>query len=109
MRQGAPRNVLQGLSSAYVLIFNAGRQDEGVYTLQARVSQARANVLAFELDDDSWAASVAFLISCSCRRFHRFSFSSLHFTVCVSCAMFHACRSEMQCAISVMFDVICDL
>ena len=53
MRQGAPRNVLQGLSSAYVLIFNAGRQDEGVYTLQARVSQARANVLAFELDDDA--------------------------------------------------------
>ena len=53
MRQGAPRTVLQGLSSAYVLIFNAGRQDEGVYTLQARVSQARANVLAFELDDDA--------------------------------------------------------
>lgn len=53
MRHGAPRNVLQGLSSAYVLIFNAGRQDEGVYTLQARVSQARANVLAFELDDNA--------------------------------------------------------
>lgn len=53
MRQGAPRTVLQGLSSAYVLIFNAGQQDEGVYTLQARVSQARANVLAFELDDDA--------------------------------------------------------
>jgi hypothetical protein len=41
------------LDSAYVLIFNAGQQDEGVYTLQGRAAQANAYVLAFELNDDA--------------------------------------------------------
>ena len=45
--------MLQGLSAAYVLIFNAGQQDEGVYTLQGRSSPASAYVLAFERDDDA--------------------------------------------------------
>jgi len=52
-RLGSPHSVLQGLDSAYVLIFNAGQQDEGVYTLQGRAAQANAYVLAFELNDDA--------------------------------------------------------
>ena len=35
-RSGACDIVMQGLNSAFVLIFNAGQQDEGVYTLQGR-------------------------------------------------------------------------
>ena len=52
-RLGSPHSALQGLDSAYVLIFNAGQQDEGVYTLQGRAAQANAYVLAFELNDDA--------------------------------------------------------
>ena len=51
---GQPENVLHGLQGAWVLIFNEGQHDEGVYTLQGRCSSnIRAYVLAFELTDDA--------------------------------------------------------
>lgn len=52
-RCGHPDNVLCGMNQAYVLIFNAGQHDEGVYTLQAQQSQVSAYVLAFESTDDA--------------------------------------------------------
>jgi hypothetical protein len=50
---GPPERVLRGLKAAYVLIFNAGMADEGVYTLQGQAAAASAYVLAFELTDDA--------------------------------------------------------
>jgi hypothetical protein len=54
---GKPYTVMQGLDAAWVLIFNAGREDEGVYTLQGRAvstsARASAYVLAFERTDDA--------------------------------------------------------
>ena len=51
---GEPSNVLSGIENAWVLIFNAGAQDEGVYTLQGETaSHAAAYVLAFERTDDA--------------------------------------------------------
>jgi hypothetical protein len=52
-RCGRPDRVLSGLNDAWVLIFNAGRDDEGVYTLQGRTSRSTAYVLAFEFLDDA--------------------------------------------------------
>merc|ERR1719174_710748 len=52
-RCGRPDTVMQGLREAYVLIFNRGRQDEGVYTLQGRAERASQYVLAFERTDDA--------------------------------------------------------
>jgi hypothetical protein len=49
-RCGPPEEVLQDLAAAWVLIFNVGRRNEGVYTLQG---QATPNVLAFERMDDA--------------------------------------------------------
>ena len=43
----------QALDSVYVLIFNPGQTDEGVYTLQGKSMRAGAYVLAFEQDDDA--------------------------------------------------------
>jgi len=43
----------QALNSVYVLIFNPGQTDEGVYTLQGKSMRAGAYVLAFEQDDDA--------------------------------------------------------
>ena len=42
-----------GAEAAWVLIFNKGRPDEGVYTLQGQQSRASAYVLAFEQTDDA--------------------------------------------------------
>lgn len=52
-RLGHPQSVMVGMDTAWVLIFNAGRHDEGVYTLQGRTSRASAYVLAFERTDDA--------------------------------------------------------
>jgi hypothetical protein len=52
-RCGEPERVLSGLNEAWVLIFNMGKQDEGVYTLQGQQSRASAYVLAFEYTDDA--------------------------------------------------------
>ena len=57
-RVGSPQSVLQGLDSAYVLIFNAGQQDESVHTVRPKyvpfsTVQANSFVLAFELNDDA--------------------------------------------------------
>ena len=40
-RLGKPRSVMEDLEAAWVLIFNAGQSDEGVYTLQGRAVSAR--------------------------------------------------------------------
>jgi hypothetical protein len=50
---GTAHSVLEGIDRAWVLIFNAGKQDEGVYTLQGRATPASAYVLAFERTDDA--------------------------------------------------------
>jgi hypothetical protein len=50
---GNPGYVLAGMNAAYVLIFNAGQHDEGVYTLQGRASSTHSYVLAFEATDDA--------------------------------------------------------
>merc|ERR1719240_471790 len=48
-RCGRPELVLNGLKAAWVLIFNLGRQTEGIYTLQGgRARSNSAAVLAFE-------------------------------------------------------------
>jgi hypothetical protein len=52
-RLGDPGYALAGLSSAYVLIFNPGKPDEGVYTLQGSMSRASSYVLTFESTDDA--------------------------------------------------------
>ena len=52
-RCGAPGRVLGDLEEAWVLIFNVGKQDEGVYTLQGRTERAAAYVLMFEFTDDA--------------------------------------------------------
>ena len=52
-RLGPPEHVLAGLQAAYVLVFNPGQHDEGVYTLQGRASEAHSYVLAFEATDDA--------------------------------------------------------
>ena len=46
-RCGRPQEVLREFSAAWVLIFNLGKSNEGVYTLQGRGS-TNAYVLAFE-------------------------------------------------------------
>ena len=50
---GRPERVLRNVDSAWVLIFNVGQADEGVYTLQGRATRAAAYVLAFEQTDDA--------------------------------------------------------
>ena len=55
---GEPEDVLEGTSAAWVLIFNSGQQDEGVYTLQGREHGSSryvpsSFVLAFESIDDA--------------------------------------------------------
>jgi len=52
-RHGKPDTVMENLDSAWVLIFNAGQEDEGVYTLQGRAQRAAGYVLGFERDDDA--------------------------------------------------------
>lgn len=55
-RMGAPEAVLEQLSAVFVLIFNLGTIDEGVYTLQGTVEENNANpyVLAFEQTDEAY-------------------------------------------------------
>ena len=50
---GRAERVLRNVDSAWVLIFNVGQADEGVYTLQGRATRAAAYVLAFEQTDDA--------------------------------------------------------
>jgi hypothetical protein len=52
-RVGEPERVLNGLGQAWVLIFNLGQHDEGVYTLQGRSAQPSSYVLAFECTDEA--------------------------------------------------------
>ena len=52
-RCGEPASVLQGMDGCWVLIFNQGKHDEGVYTLQGKATKANAYVLAFERTDDA--------------------------------------------------------
>jgi len=52
-RCGHPDYVMSDLRSAWVLIFNAGQKDEGVYTLQGRAERLSSYVLAFERTDDA--------------------------------------------------------
>jgi len=52
-RCGRADSVLTGVAEAWVLIFNLGRQDEGVYTLQGRETRTSSYVLAFEQPDDA--------------------------------------------------------
>ena len=44
-------DILAGLHAVWVLVFNIGTSEEGVYTL--KVDEGRAHVLAFERDDDA--------------------------------------------------------
>ena len=50
---GPADEVLRGLPVAWVLIFNHGRNDEGVYTLQGRSTPVSSYVLAFEQTDEA--------------------------------------------------------
>jgi len=52
-RCGRPSYVLEHLNAAFVLIFNPGKRDEGVYTLQGRTGSASAYLLSFEQMDDA--------------------------------------------------------
>ena len=52
-RLGHPQTVMSGMDTAWVLIFNPGKHDEGVYTLQGRATSTSAYVLAFERTDDA--------------------------------------------------------
>ena len=44
---------MESVDTAWVLIFNAGKSNEGVYTLQGRSKASSAYVLAFERTDDA--------------------------------------------------------
>jgi len=50
---GDAQYALSGLDAAWVLIFNAGKADEGVYTLQGAAPRANAYVLTFEAVEDA--------------------------------------------------------
>jgi hypothetical protein len=50
---GPPGQVLGPLEAAWVLIFNPGKKDEGVYTLQGRTQPTSSYVLAFEQTDEA--------------------------------------------------------
>ncbi|KAL1529138.1 hypothetical protein AB1Y20_000098 [Prymnesium parvum] len=50
---GPPEDVLHNRNAVWVLIFNQGRNDEGVYTLQGRTSSSSSYVLAFEETDEA--------------------------------------------------------
>ena len=52
-RLGAARTVLDDLRRVWVLIFNPGMPNEGVYTLQGRTKKSSAYVLAFENNEDA--------------------------------------------------------
>lgn len=52
-KQGDPQHALYGLRDGWVLIFNQGQQDEGVYTLQGGMARADPYVLAFEAGEDA--------------------------------------------------------
>jgi len=45
--------VLAGVQALFVLIFNPGKSNEGVYTLQGKTSPASSYVLAFEQTDEA--------------------------------------------------------
>ena len=49
---GRPDEVLANLQNVWVLIFNPGKNDEGVYTLQGRTAPSSSYVLAFEQTDE---------------------------------------------------------
>ena len=49
---GPANEVLNNLDVVFVLIFNMGNPDEGVYTLQGRTAPASPYVLAFEKTDE---------------------------------------------------------
>jgi hypothetical protein len=49
---GPPDVVLAGVQALFVLIFNPGKSNEGVYTLQGKTSPASSYVLAFEQTDE---------------------------------------------------------
>jgi hypothetical protein len=49
---GSPDQLLDNVGNAWVLIFNGGQEDEGVYTLQGR-SASNIYVLAFERRDEA--------------------------------------------------------
>ena len=51
-RCGRPERVLAGMHQAWVLIFNPGKENEGVYTLQGQQSSV-SYVLNFEYKDDA--------------------------------------------------------
>jgi hypothetical protein len=50
---GRAERVLSGHDHAWVLIFNPGKHNEGVYTLQGQPSEPSTYVLAFEQTDDA--------------------------------------------------------
>merc|ERR1719337_223258 len=50
---GQPDSVLSHMSEAYVLIFNLGKQNEGVYTLLGQAAKAAPYVLTFERIEDA--------------------------------------------------------
>lgn len=52
-RLGSPESILNGDGNVFVLIFNQGQQDEGVYTLQGQATRVAGYVLTFEMYDDA--------------------------------------------------------
>lgn len=50
---GPAEKVLSGRQNVWVLIFNQGQMDEGVYTLQGRHTPASSYVLAFDQTDEA--------------------------------------------------------
>jgi hypothetical protein len=50
---GPAPEVMRNYRAAWVLIFNAGRSNEGVYTLQGRQSPSRSYVLAFQQNTEA--------------------------------------------------------
>lgn len=50
---GPAHEVLHNRQVVWVLIFNPGRNDEGVYTLQGRTSPSSSYVLAFDQTDEA--------------------------------------------------------
>lgn len=48
-----PPALMEGLDAAWVLIFNAGHHNEGVYTLQGPGESTSASVLAFECTEEA--------------------------------------------------------
>merc|ERR1719420_1212632 len=53
VKSGPPDAVLSQANHVYVVLFNAGTENEGVYTLQSQDDPARTHLLTFEYPEDA--------------------------------------------------------